>query len=169
MAGFMHQDSVPWFKQPLVWMVIFFPLSAVVAGIYTFYLAYESDDGLVLDDYYWQGKQINRVLKRDQFAASIGLRGRLQITDDRISLQLSAMDAQVWPEQLQLKLMSATRKGLDQVLLLPHLGDGLFQSPMSHTVPLPPGKWYTEIGTDAWRLTGTFVAPMSVAIELPPE
>jgi len=147
-------------------MVICIPLSAVVAGIYTIFLAIESDDGLVSDDYYWQGKQINRVLKRDQFAFSIGLNGELFFKPAMVSLQLSAKTDQTWPEQLQLKILSATRKGMDQTLLLPHLGEGFFQSPMGN---LQPGKWYVEAGTNDWRLSGSLITPASIAVQMAPE
>ena len=51
----------PWYREFYVWLVIFFPVLAIVAGFYTLKLAIESDDGLVEDDYYKQGIEINRT------------------------------------------------------------------------------------------------------------
>ncbi len=71
----------PWYREPFVWLLIAFPLTAVVAGFITLGLAISSDDGVVEDDYYLRGKEINRVLARDQAAATRGLQGRVELDD----------------------------------------------------------------------------------------
>ena len=62
-----------WYREPLVWLLISFPLTAVIAGFFTLYLAIISKDGLVVDDYYQRGKEINMSLARDRAAARHGL------------------------------------------------------------------------------------------------
>ena len=62
-----------WKREPLVWMLIAIPLSAVIMGVVMITLAIQSYSGLVVDDYYKKGKQINRVLARDKFAYELGL------------------------------------------------------------------------------------------------
>ncbi len=57
-----HGERSVWYREPYVWLLIAIPACAVVAGFVTLALAIATDDGLVVDDYYWQGKQINRVL-----------------------------------------------------------------------------------------------------------
>ena len=56
--------SRAWYREPLVWLLISFPLTAVIAGFFTLYLAIISSDGLVVDDYYHRGKEINKSLAR---------------------------------------------------------------------------------------------------------
>ena len=53
----------PWYKVPFVWLVVGIPLSAVIMGGVILYFSIVSFDGLVVDDYYTEGKKINRVLK----------------------------------------------------------------------------------------------------------
>ena len=67
------QQVLPWYKESYVWLLIFFPLLAVIGGIVTTILAVQSDDGLVVDDYYKQGLEINRTLERDQVAVDYNL------------------------------------------------------------------------------------------------
>ncbi|HYN65058.1 MAG TPA: FixH family protein [Candidatus Limnocylindrales bacterium] len=55
-------DSGPWWRYPLVWLVIAGPAVVVVAGIFTFWLAVSTHDPLVAEDYYRRGVEINRTL-----------------------------------------------------------------------------------------------------------
>ena len=63
----------PWQKEPFICMLISFPLAAVLGGFVTLYLAIVSYDGLIVDDYYKRGLEINRVLDREQQAQALGL------------------------------------------------------------------------------------------------
>ncbi len=85
----MSKQSRPWYRQPLVWMIIAIPLSAVIAGIYTFRLAVISDDGLVVDDYYRKGKEINLDLSRDKAALAHGLNADIRIDYQQGTISLT--------------------------------------------------------------------------------
>jgi hypothetical protein len=52
----------PWWKFPLVWMVIAGPAIVVVAGFATLWLAIRTPDPVVAEDYYRQGVEINKTL-----------------------------------------------------------------------------------------------------------
>ncbi len=77
-------QSIPdnWKREPLVWMLIAIPFSAVIMGVVMITLAIQSWSGLVVDDYYKKGKQINRVLARDKFAYELGLAAGFKIEND---------------------------------------------------------------------------------------
>lgn len=160
-------ESKRWYQEPYVWLLISLPLSAVVAGFYTLYLAIVSDDGLVADDYYKRGKEINRVLKRDQVAASLGLSADTRFDFDlgKIVVNLKNRSAFKAPAQLSLRLLHATRAGYDQSLVLQRLPDGkyfgLYQS-------LVPGRWYVQLETEEWRLSGQLVMPAESNASLVP-
>jgi hypothetical protein len=156
-------DTKEWFRQPLVWMVIFFPLSAVIGGIITIYLAVESDDGLVEDDYYEQGKTINRTLDRDNKALEFGLTATMQVKNDALELNFVQQRDLQLPDPLVVKLMSATRPGMDKQILIPAMGNGMYKTPLN---PIEAGKWYVETGTADWRITGTLVMPTENKITL---
>ena len=68
-------EKKPWYRQPLVWLVIAFPAIAVVGGISLLILSINIDTGVVVDDYYKKGKEINMVLTRDKKAIELGIRG----------------------------------------------------------------------------------------------
>ena len=55
-------SSKPWWKYPLVWMIIGGPLVVVVASIVTMVIAVRSPDPVVEEDYYRKGLNINQTL-----------------------------------------------------------------------------------------------------------
>lgn len=61
--------SGPWWRYPLVWMVIAGPAAVVVAGFFTLWLAISTPDPLVTGDYYRRGMEINQTLARDKSLA----------------------------------------------------------------------------------------------------
>jgi len=56
------EPAEPWWKFPLVWMVIAGPAIVVVAGFATLWLAIRTPDPVVSEDYYRQGIEINKTL-----------------------------------------------------------------------------------------------------------
>jgi len=151
----------PWFKDYMVWFVIAWPLIAIVAGFYTFYLAYITDDGLVVDDYYKKGKEINHVIARDQAASVYGLTTRIILNEESpsIVLYLTAKSSSFsFPNEIKFSFLHPTQDRLDQHLILKHQSQGTYNSEQT-TKPLNDGRWYVYIESDAWRLNTTINMP----------
>ncbi len=55
-------DSGPWWRHPLLWMVIAGPAVSVVAGFGILAIALRTPDPVVAVDYYRQGVEINKTL-----------------------------------------------------------------------------------------------------------
>jgi len=160
-------DKHAWYRQPIVWMLIAFPLAAVIGGITTLVLAIQSDDGLVADDYYRRGKEIHRVLARDEAARQHGLTANVKLADDLATIQavLTGNAAFKQPAQVQLSLLNATRAGLDRVVVVQRAPQGRYFSPLP---ALPPGHWYVQLEADDWRLLGELRLPQDRQITIVP-
>ena len=156
-----------WYREPLVWLIIFFPLSAVVAGFFTLYLAIISKDGLVVDDYYQKGKEINLSLARDRAAAQHGLRAgvTLDAAKQQVVVQLNAAKDQHLPDRLDLRWLHATRAGFDRTQMLIRSPDGSYHSAFPE---LAPGHWYVQIEAQDWRLQGSLRVPAEARLDLKP-
>ena len=148
----------PWYREPFVWLLIAFPLTAVIVGFVSLALAIHSDDGMVEDDYYRQGMAINRMLDRDKAAAAEGLTGTVDLDAARHELlvRLTARQALALPGNIQIKLMHATRAGFDRSLVLPRHADGTYRAPLPEFVP---GHWDVQLPAQDWRLTGSLFMP----------
>ncbi len=147
----MMAEKYPWYKNGYVWLVIFLPLSAVIGGIITIRLAIISDDGLVSDDYYQEGLQINRLLERDKKAEKLGLSTTINFDypEKKVKVLVSAKPEFSYPEKLKLSFLHRTRKGFDKVVTLKHINDSLYEASLPKLVK---GNWYVQIETDDWRV-----------------
>ena len=149
----LKANQSTWYREPLVWMLIAIPFSAVVMGAVTLFLAISTYDGMVSDDYYEQGLQINRSMERDALAEDsdlssvvlLGARGGV------IEVRLAGNARFKAPEIVNLRLFHATRPGLDVHSALRRLADGRY---LGARPDLAPGHWYLQLDADGWRLKG---------------
>lgn len=150
----MSLDKTPraWHREPLVWLVIAFPLAAVVGGVWTAWLAIRSDDGLVADDYYRQGLEINRNLSRDARAAALGLGLTIDHEGSALVLRLSGRRPDQPLAQARVFLRHATRSALDRSWAANAGADGVFRLPVPD---LAQGRWLLHVEAEDWRLVGS--------------
>jgi uncharacterized protein len=71
-----NPTAAPWWRFPLVWMVIAGPAVVVVAGFTTVWVAVRTPDPVVAEDYYRRGMQINRTLAEQNKALLPAMQGR---------------------------------------------------------------------------------------------
>ncbi len=150
-----NEQSKPWHRYPLVWMMLAIPFSAVIMGVVMLWLAIDTDDGLVADDYYKQGLEINRVIKRDKKAAELGLSAVIEFDNSTrvIRIVFDKGLLEVYPRSLPLHLQHATRENSDITVLLDH---GIGNQYIGHVKQaISEGIWYFEIsskGEAGWKL-----------------
>ena len=145
---------VPWHREPMVWLVIAFPLAAVIGGFATLYLAIRSWDGLVVDDYYKKGLEINKVQARDETAQQSGYTASVSVDDATVTVRLGSTQGKALPPIIKVSFIHATRAGLDRQLEIPQTSAGVYLAPLGE---LPPGHWHVHIETDDWRLIDQIV------------
>jgi len=146
-----------WYQEPFVWLVILFPASAVIGGIVTIFLAIQSSDGLVVDDYYKQGLEINRVLERDKAALKHGLQAVLQVKNQFVHLALNAHDNYTLPPAITLQFSHSTRAGFDKQVLLKRMSDNTYQAALPELIT---GKFFLQLTADDWRLLKSVHLPL---------
>ena len=160
------QQCRRWYAEPWVWLLIALPLTAVIGGMITLYLAVSTSDGLVVDDYYERGKAINLDLARDDAATRYKLSASFVLYQgDTVQLQLSAVNGR-WPATVSLSLLHPTRAGHDQQIRLQHDGAGQYHGSIK---ALTRGHWYVQLEADDWRLFGTLQVPQTAPLILAPK
>lgn len=152
----------PWHREPLVWMVLAIPAAAVIAGGVMLVLANVTWDGLVADDYYRRGMEINRSLARDAEAARLGIRASVAfpapgVVVVRIADRNDAAAAS-GGDRLHLRFARAARAGKDIRILMTRDAAGTWRGPLP---AMAPGKWYVELGNERWRLAASLWVPVS--------
>ncbi|MCK5719805.1 MAG: FixH family protein [Thiomargarita sp.] len=147
----------PWYQEPFVWLIILFPASAVIGGMFTIFLAIDSNDGLVVDDYYKQGLEINRTLERDKAALEHGLQATLNVKNKFIQITLNANDNYTLPSEITLQFSYSTRSGFDKQIVLKRINDSTYQSDLPELIT---GKFFMRLMADDWRLSKSAYFPI---------
>ncbi len=158
-------DTRSWYREPWPWLLMAGPAIVVVASAITLWLAVSSDDGLVVDDYYKQGRGINQILSRDQAALQRGYRATLAWRVDSGRMRVTLSGHGELPPTLRLLIVHPTRPGLDQVAQLDRIDAGLYEA--AAAAP-SAGRWLVTIEDDErnWRLTGEWQVPQQMQIQL---
>ncbi len=149
-------------------MLVAIPAASVVMGVVIVTLSIISYDGLVVDDYYKRGLEINREIRRDAAAASLGLRAGIAVPPGRrlVEVALSSRRAPAdLPQRLELHLLHPTRSGFDQSIILERVENGRYAGPVGR---LEPGEWHLHLETREWRLLGRMPVPGTGRTDLAP-
>lgn len=158
------EDDLPWYKQWMVWMVITPPAAAVIAGIVMINLAIESDDGLVVDDYYKQGLGINQTLQRDQLARDMNLEAAVTIESEAVTL---TFDNEMVDPVLYLHFIHPTQSQRDVKVNLGLTAVNTYKAQMEQTLS---GNWNVLLEPEdkSWRITGRINLPVNKTSRLMP-
>ena len=147
----------PWYREPMVWLVIALPLSVVIAGISTVVIATRNADSLVVDGFQRVGLMSSRVSAADREASRLGLQAMIRIdTDNKLMMvSLSGNDANWQAGQVQASLHHPTRSEHDYKLLLESTNGSLFSAELPGDIS---AGWYLQLESrdGSWRLSGQF-------------
>jgi len=157
------ERSRPWYREPMVWLVIALPALAVAGALASVVTAFVTRDAVVADEYRKEGLAINRDPTRDRAAQRLGVSAALAVEDGALTVRLVPGTAPP-PAQLVVIFSHATRAELDRLVTLRSVADGVYSAPLA---PLAPGHWYLEVSPAdrGWRLTGEFaesLGPMTL-------
>jgi len=148
-------DTLPWYQYGWVWIIFCIPATAIVMGVAMIYLAISTNNSLVVDDYYKDGKAINVRIERDRMAAKLGLQVTLwqQAEGAVAQIQSAATDFQP-PEFLTLRWVHVTQAARDGATEMHHLGGGRY---LAEDVQLPESdRWRVHVqpaqDDASWRL-----------------
>ena len=172
--SFGRTDTAPWYRHFWPWFAISIPAAAVAGSILTGVLAGRHADSLVTDDWYREGKTINRILARDRVARRLSISAELRI-DERsgeVALELAG-DSVDALETLSLELSHPTLASRDRQALLRRREDTtVFRG------RLPPdlsGRWYATLTphpgsssavSEPWRLREEIRLPQGAPLRI---
>ena len=161
-----ERDNVRWYRQGWPWFLIALPAIAVIAGVITLVIAIQTWDGLVVDDYYKEGRAIVKTIGRSERARELGLSARVQIRSDSLRIVLDTRDSASLPAKLIVTVSHPTRGGLDQTLTLSG-ANGVFEGGMR---ALATGRWLIQLEDESrtWRMNGAAYLPTETEIRIDP-
>lgn len=145
--------SRPWYRHLWPWLIISVPATSAVLGVTMLVLALQSDDGLVVGDYYKQGLGINEVLDKKTHAGELGLSAQVSVNAERTAVRVLMRGSEAQAAPLALRFVHPTRAGEDQSVALKSLGGSMYEGAIT---PLASGRWHVILEDQAatWRLSG---------------
>lgn len=161
-----NSSSTPWYKQFWPWFLITIPLISMVLSITMLNLAMNTEDSLVIDDYYKEGKGINMQLSKIQEAKVRDIRTVLIVDGTNISLRFVSGEPKTG-EALAIKFHHATLVEKDFSLLLTRDANGIYRAKSEQVVS---GKWKISLSplNDEWKINNDLSFPRSGEIEFIP-
>ena len=152
------QSPTPWYRQFWPWFLIVLPGTVVVAGIITIWIALRQDIGMVHENYYQEGLDINAVLQQTEIAARYNVDVNILFSqqDQQVTIFLSGETNA--PESLTLLLSAPFKPEDDHKIILAAQNSKLFSGPIRK--PLK-GRYYLSIvpNNNEWRLTEEVTLP----------
>jgi len=167
----LQQNTLLWYKEPGVWLlltpliVIFFVCSILVG------FAVSGADDRISDDYYKEGKMINRRFAAEAKAKALGLKAELKIDAALGDVLLSMHGSPLREDQLQLYFSHPARADMDFVLPLSKVGANTYRGELDRELDK---RWYlrleplinTSVSNEQWRLSATADFSRSQALVL---
>lgn len=156
----LHPDAdKAWYRHPFLWLAILLPASAVVAGLITLYIAIVNADDPVVDEWYKEGKAINRSAEQEQLAERLGIGLELSQVGAGVQGRLLTTTAIPMPAVIKVSLRHPTLADRDVVIEMVNLegnhyrGDGVLPDDgrRNVTVTSEGGHWrlYQTVMTDS--------------------
>lgn len=157
----------PWYKEPWPWIIMAGPVTVIIAGVITIWLAMTSFDGMVEDDYYKQGLAVNQRIHRDRMAEQLGLRAEIMRSGNLLRVMLSSQAQMPFPDQINFRFSHPTRGGMDHTVVLSHEGQGFYRGVLGSDVA---GRWHVFLEDQelTWRLLGDWQLNADDRLQLKP-
>lgn len=158
------QDTRPWYKEPMVWLIAGIPMLAVCWGVVMISLAVSSKDSLVSDSYYKDGVSYTENVEMDNKAARLLIKAQLVFVNDEIKLNLEGyLDEE--PNSLILQLIHPTLQDRDTSIFLQRLEEGTYAGVGEVELPAKRRIWL-QSPEQGWRIRSTEFIESSKVIRL---
>ncbi|WP_221798240.1 FixH family protein [Oceanobacter mangrovi] len=157
-------NNRPWYKEPMVWLIIAIPSITVCWGGVMLSLALNTNDSLVSDSYYKDGVSYTENVKMDDYASRLQLHSTLVLTNQEARLTLDGyLDEQ--PSILTLKLIHPTLEDRDVDIVLQRVDDGLYTGAAELELPSRRYIWL-QSPDQGWRIRATEVLEENRVVQL---
>ncbi|EGG98916.1 Putative analog of CcoH2C [gamma proteobacterium IMCC2047] len=158
-------QPTPWYRQFWPWFIIALPATAVIASLYTVYIAVLNQPTMVEDNYYQQGLSINERIKQDQQASYLMLQANLSFSEQtrQVNVYLSGNHKPL--KNLILTITGVGDQKLDRSYKLKAVNNQLFSAELDE---LPEGRFHISLEPShrEWRLLAETRLPRHQSLTL---
>lgn len=158
--------NTPWYKQFWPWFLITVPVITVIMSGVLIHFATSTQDTLVIDDYYKEGKAINARLDKVEEARRLNITTDLMVEENRVAVKFHSGIPQDGTA-LKIAFYHVTLADRDAELLLTRDATGVYRGA---TEALLDGKWRISLTPidESWKIQNTVLLPQSQKITFNP-
>lgn len=159
-------DKKAWYKQFWPWFLIIVPLSSMVLSFNMLRLAFDTEDSLVEDDYYKEGRAINLSLNKLEEAKRRNISTSILFTASGVEVTINSGQLEDGAA-LTLDFFHATQSNKDFSVMLLKDASGRYRADIEQDVQ---GKWRVSLHPhdQSWKIQQTIGLPQTQAIEFNP-
>ncbi|MFK4751231.1 FixH family protein [Oceanobacter antarcticus] len=159
-----QQPAQPWYKEPLMWLIVGIPAVTVCWGMVMITLAVSTKDSLVSDSYYKDGVSYTENVEMDHQAVRLHIRSSLVFTNHEARLTLEGqLDKE--PDALLLKLIHPTLQDQDLDVILQRVEPGLYVGAAEIKLPARRYLWL-QSPDQGWRVRSKELLEDSKVVQL---
>lgn len=155
-----------WYKQFWPWFLITIPAISIVLGFTIVYLAITSENSMVSDDYYKEGKAINQSISKKRLAKQLNLIAGLTVDEGSVKVNFKQA---LPPDSAAIKLdfFHSTLEDRDFFVMLTRNAEGDYSGSLPKSVD---GKWRVTLTPfdESWKIRQTVALPRTDEIILEP-
>lgn len=153
-----REDIEPWYRQFWPWFIMALPAFAVVAGLYTVWLAMQSEDSLVVrsDDGVNVVTEQNLAAEREAVRLGLVVEIDIQLETGAVVATLSSSPGVDLPASLHLQMRHPTMVSRDSEIDLLRAMPNSDGEPTwaGHFIKPPAGRYYVTLSSgNVWRLS----------------
>jgi len=165
-----REDSDPWYRQFWPWFIMALPATAVVAGLYTVWIAMQTTDSLVIQSDDGMNLVTERNTAAEQEASRLGLSALVSINPETgaIIATVSSRANVEMPTSLSLRMRHPTMASRDaNVELLRAMPNSRGEASWAgHFMTPPTGRHYITLSSaNTWRLSAEWSGQAQIALE----
>jgi hypothetical protein len=165
-----REDTEPWYRQFWPWFIMALPATAVVAGLYTLWIAMQTTDSLVVQTDEGLNVVTERNTAAEHEASRLGLSALLDINPETgaVVVTVSANANVELPSSLALRMRHPTIASRDaNVELLQAIpnsrGDATWAG---HFITPPTGRHFITLSSaNTWRLSAEWSGQSHIRLE----
>lgn len=162
------QSDTPkiWYKQFWPWFLIVVPLTSMVLSFTMMNFAFNSEDSMVIDDYYKEGRGINLKIQKLHQAKILNIATKIQVMSDYVEV-IFVSGAPDNGEALILDFFHSTQKFKDFSVTLLRDANGTYRAPLTGDVS---GKWQLSLHpiNENWKIQKVVSLPQATPFDLKP-
>ena len=153
-----REDTDPWYRQFWPWFIMALPASAVVAGLYTVWIAMQTTDSLVVQSDDGMTVVTERNMAAEQEADRLGLHALVDINPETgaVIVTMSSAANVDLPDSLALRMRHPTMASRDaSIELLRAMPSSSGEATWAgHFLTPPSGRHFVILSSDnTWRLS----------------